>query len=266
MALTRSRRSRGGPPAGSASDLMDILLLRFDAPMLSFGAPITDNRGFIQPYPALSMMCGMLANALGYDHSDFDRLERLQERLSYASRQDRGGERMRDFQTVDFGLQHLQPECAWTTRGRLEGRERRLSDQTHIRERDYWVDSVHTVAVTVDRPQETPDIESLCDAVRAPERPLFIGRKTCLPSSPIFLARSEAPDLRDALRLAPLHERADPGPNYRAWWPCEPGPAEEAELARPVTDRRDWRNQIHIGERWVAEGSIQVEAKEDDDE
>ena len=70
---------------------MDVLILRFDAPLMSFGAPIVDNQGEIQPYPALSMMTGLLGNALGFDHSEFDRLERLQERLRYASRQDRRG-------------------------------------------------------------------------------------------------------------------------------------------------------------------------------
>jgi len=35
---------------------MDILLLRFDAPLMSFGGPIVDNHGIIQTYPALSML------------------------------------------------------------------------------------------------------------------------------------------------------------------------------------------------------------------
>lgn len=243
---------------------MEILLLRFDAPLMSFGAPIVDNRGVIQPYPALSMMTGMLGNALGYDHSEFDRLERLQRRLRYASRQDRRGEKLRDFQTVDFSQEHLDSSRAWTTRGTLEGRATRLEKQTHIRYRDYWAEAVHTIAVSLDDPGESPTIDELAEAVRRPARPLFIGRKTCLPAAPIFLDRTSAPDLVEALRKAPLHERAEHGPTYRAWWPCKPSEADGADIARPVTDRRDWRNQIHVGERWIAEGSITVVPEETD--
>ena len=33
---------------------MDILLMRLDAPLMSFGAPMVDKHGVIQPWPALS--------------------------------------------------------------------------------------------------------------------------------------------------------------------------------------------------------------------
>ena len=242
---------------------MDVLLLRFDAPILSFGAPIVDNRGVIQPYPALSMISGMLANALGYDHSEFGRLESLQKRLEYASRQDRRGEKMRDYQTVDFRQDHLQGDRAWTTRHKLDGRGSRLSKQTHIRERDYWVDSAHTVAVTLEPSSEGPSLGEVGRAVQNPERPLFIGRKTCLPAAPMYLGQMRVDSLREALTRAPLHPRADDGPTFRAWWPSEPGQPEDADMAKPVTDQRDWANQIHVGQRWIAEGSVTVETEEE---
>jgi CRISPR system Cascade subunit CasD len=242
---------------------MNYLILRFDAPMLSFGGPVVDSRGVIQPYPALSMMTGMLGNALGYDHAEFDRLESLQERLAYASRQDRRGEKITDFQTVDFTQEFLQKEYSWTTRGQREGRSTRLSKQTHIRERDYWVDSAHTVAVTLDAADEGPDLGELADSIQHPERPLFIGRKTCLPATHMFVGTREAAGWRDVLRQAPLHPRAD-DPTCRAWWPCEPGVPDDADHAEPVTDKRDWRNQIHVGERWIAEGDLTVEHEETD--
>jgi len=75
---------------------MDVLLLRLEAPLMSFGAVMIDKRGVIQRYPALSAVCGLLANALGFHHRDTDALERLQQRLRYACREDRRGERLRD--------------------------------------------------------------------------------------------------------------------------------------------------------------------------
>jgi CRISPR system Cascade subunit CasD len=102
---------------------MDILLLRLEAPLMSFGAPIVDRHGVIQPYPALSMMTGLLGNALGVDHSEPERLQQLQRRLRYAVRQDRRGQQLRDYQTVDLSKPYLDDARAWTTRHALEQRK-----------------------------------------------------------------------------------------------------------------------------------------------
>lgn len=244
---------------------MDVLILRFDAPLMSFGAPIVDRHGVIQPYPALSMLTGLLGNALGFDHGEPERLQRLQERLRYASRQDRQGRQVQDYQTVDLSKPYMSDDRAWTTRGELEGRKGgSASTGTHIRLRDYWADAVHTVALTLAPADEAPTLDDLERAVQFPARPLFIGRKPCLPAAPLFVQRAKAADLVEALRAAPLADQADQRDVYRAWWPSHPGaeaPAGEAvreDLRRPVTDRRDWANQIHVGQRWIAAGEITV--------
>jgi len=243
---------------------MDVLILRFDAPLMSFGAPIVDNQGEIQPYPALSMMTGLLGNALGFDHSEFDRLERLQERLRYASRQDRRGRQIEDYQTVDLSKPYMDDDRAWTTYGHLESRAGgSASNGTHIRYRDYWADAVHTVAVTLTPADKSPTLDDLESAVKHPARPLFLGRKPCLPADSLFADRMQVDTLPDALVRAPLHDRADDGPTFSAWWPTHPdadGPPDEelldADMREPVTDRRDWRNQIHVGERWIVNGTV----------
>jgi CRISPR system Cascade subunit CasD len=246
---------------------MDVLLLRFDAPLMSFGAPIVDNQGEIQPYPALSMMTGLLGNALGFDHSEFGRLERLQERLRYASRQDRRGRRIEDYQTVDLSKPYMDDDRAWTTYGQTESRAGgSASGGTHIRHRDYWADAVHTVAVTLNDPGDAPTLDDLAAAVQHPVRPLFLGRKPCLPADSLFADRMQADSLPDALVHAPLHARADDGPTFSAWWPTHPDaddPSNEAldvDLREPVTDRRDWKNQIHVGERWIVNGTVRPQA------
>lgn len=232
---------------------MDVLILQFDAPLMSFGAPIVDRHGVIQPYPALSMMAGLLGNALGFDHADFDRLERLQERLHYASRQDRAGRKLQDYQTVDLSKPYMSDERAWTTHGALEDRKGgSASSGTHIRLRDYWADAICTVALTLDPADEAPTLDDLEGALQHPARPLFIGRKTCLPASSLFVQRMQADDLVDALTQTPLPPRADDRTAYPAWWPSTP----DDERARPATDRRDWANQIHVGERWIAHGTV----------
>jgi CRISPR system Cascade subunit CasD len=248
---------------------MKFLSMRFDAPMISFGAPIVDNRGEIQPYPALSMITGLIGNALGFEHREFDRLQNLQERLAYGSRQDRRGERIEDYQTVDLGADYMSDDLAWTTDGTLEERAGASGDATHIRHREYWADAIHTVAVTLERPGESPTLDDVGDALRMPERPLFVGRKTCLPARGLYLGRTEVDGWHEALREAPVPDRvADDADGSTVempiWRPVEP----DADLmrAKPVTDRRDWENQIHVGERWIARDTLEISLTEGDDE
>jgi CRISPR system Cascade subunit CasD len=248
---------------------MDVILLRFEAPLMSFGAPIVDNRGEIQPYPALSMMTGLLGNALGVDHSDAEVLEQLQRRIRYAVRQDREGERIQDYQTVDLSKPYMDDKRAWTTRGELEERKGgSASSGTHIRLRDYWADAAYTVALTLDPQEEAPTLDDIDAALKHPERPLFIGRKTCLPADPLFLNRTDAPRLIDALSdsdKAPLALQSDDQSALQAWWPIHPDEDEPTDedpmretMREPVTDQRDWENQIHAGQRWIAYGPLSI--------
>jgi CRISPR system Cascade subunit CasD len=242
---------------------MDVLILRLEGPMLSFGAPIVDSRGVIQQHPPLSMLTGLIGNALGYRHGDFERLQRLQERIRYAVRCDRSGERFIDYQSVDLGQEHLQ-KTGWTTRGEREDRRGgRKSKGTHIRHREYLANGCYTVALTLQPVDESPSLESVEEALRHPERPLFIGRKTCLPSSPLLSGRMSAPDVLAALRRWPAVERSDAG-RLEAWWPAELSDDEEASRNFTVTDQRDWANQIHTGERRLRHGRIDVRGGADE--
>ena len=136
-----------------------------------------------------------------------------------------------------------------------------------LRLRDYRADSIHTVALTLQPADEAPTIDDLQDALQHPERPLFIGRKTCLPASPLFVKRMQAENLTKALQNIELAKKADKRNSYPAWWPVdEEDDHPQANIEQPVTDRRDWANQIHTGERWIAQGEIQVQTQEEDHE
>lgn len=243
---------------------MEVLLLRFDAPLVSFGAPIVDQHGATQAFPALSMLTGLLGNALGWEHRDHEKLQALQARIRYAARTDRRGERISDYQTVDLGQDYLIDEnTAWTTWGRVEERGKGQATQgTWIRHREYWVDSLHTVALSLVPSSGSPTVAELQNALKYPARPLFIGRKCCLPSAPILAGVVDAPSPLAALCRWPC--RGDPRGGESgtrqmpAWWSAE----EEGEWVPResrlvvVVDERDWRNQVHGGERWMRHGLI----------
>jgi len=243
---------------------MDVLILRLNAPLMSFGAPIIDRHGKIQPFPSLSLITGLLGNALGFDHSDVEKTDRLQERLRHASRQDRAGHQIRDYHTVNLSQSFMLGSNGWTTMGWLDERKGGAASKgTHIRLRDYRADSIHTVALTLQPEGEEPGLDQLQEALINPERPLFIGRKTCLPAAPLFVARMEVESLIDALEKIPLHKKSDNRKTYTAWWPADDQHNHiKSEIEVPVTDQRDWANQIHVGERWIARGEIQVKAKD----
>jgi CRISPR system Cascade subunit CasD len=235
---------------------MRVVVLRFDAPLVSFGAPAVDQNGVIQAFPALSMLTGLIANALGWDHRDVDKLERLQDRLLYAARTDRRGEALLDYQTVDLGTDWMLPENAgWTTRGHIADRGGASSETTHQRYRHYRADSVHTVALTLVS-DEPPSCDAVAEALRNPARPLFIGRKCCLPAAPILLDVVDGASLVGVLASVPRPRRADSGRLPAFWWDGDDGTAAGDSRIVPVTDERDWRNRVHVGRRFMREGHV----------
>lgn len=241
----------------------DVLLLRLDAPLVAFGGAAVDARGVVDPFPGRSLITGLLANALGWTHGEFERLRRLQGRLRLASRCDRPGEVLIDYQTVDLGQEHLSH--GWTTLGRPESRGGGSSSGTHIRQRHYRADAVHTVAVALEPADEAPTVDALARALAAPARPLFIGRKCCLPSGPLLVGRARADSpiatLRALERLPSRRTGVSPEKWLEACWDAEEGaevgPIDDRDCRLvPTTDTRDWANQIHTGRRLIWLGTI----------
>ena len=242
---------------------MKALILRLDAPLMSFGGVMIDQHGFIERFPGTSLLTGLIGNALGWRHGDFQRLQSLQGRLQYAARWDVAPQRIIDYHTVDLGQPKMR-EPGWTTRGEPEhragGPDARFG--THIRYRHHWADGLMTLALTLAGEGE-PDLDTVRAALARPDRPLFLGRKACLPARPLLDPEPirEGPDLLAILRAVPVWDRqgqplADGG-QVEACWPAELGlPAGTRGEIRRVYDLRDWPNQLPAGNRERAEGIL----------
>lgn len=250
---------------------MRILILDLSGPLMSFGGPQVDQIGRTGRFPTLSQITGLCGNALGYSHRDFAELQGLQERLDVASALLRTGQEILDYQTVDLGQTHLA-QAGWTTRGRAEHRAGGPDARTgtHIRLRWFRADSVVCSALYLSSPDEHPALDDIADALDRPARPLFLGRKSCFPAAPICVGIIEADNLREALSLAPSRfserwrnlGRGVAGDSVEAEWPIPAGELVENEVetaTHRLLDQRDWRNQLHVGERVVARGSIVVQ-------
>ncbi len=235
---------------------MKVAFLRFDAPLMSFGRVVVDQANGTDLYPYRGMLAGLVANALGLTRADVGKHEGLQRSLRYSARRDRTGTTLVDYQTVDLSSDGaMASDLGWTAEGKLEERAGGVaSEGTHIRYRHYIADSIVTVAFTMTA-DDGPHIEEVSAALRKPARPLFLGRKCCIPSTPVFLQLGSAPSLREALDGLPrVDGRSDNGP-LPAIWPR----SEEEDPTRPLWPRvedRDWANAIHVGRRIYVEGHV----------
>jgi len=242
--------------------MMDALILRFDAPLMSFGGVIVDHHNVTDRFPGLSLLAGLFANALGWTHGESEKIGALQDRLILASRWDVEPEAIVDYHTVDLGQPKMR-EKGWTTYGEPEHRNSGIDVKfgTHIRLRHHWANGVLTTALAL-RDNTLPDLAALEVALREPARPLFLGRKACLPNAPILRGRASGDDVLAILKAVPRAQcptRPAKGQQMAARWPSEVGTNQGNQL-KPIYDRRDWSNQLHTGRRIVAEGLIQETA------
>lgn len=252
------------------------LVVRLEAPLVAFGGVAIDHIGVTFDFPALSAVTGLFANALGYDRAERQAHQDLQDRLVFAARREREPiiGVLRDMQNV----QDLDKEKrGWTTRGVPEERAGGTLSSIHRRERDYHPDAAVLVVVTLRDIDRTPTLDILADALDHPARPLFIGRKPCLPSFPLrhrFADGSsfvEAPNAHAALRaLGDITASRPPRKQggmveLRASWPVDEGPTttvsssgDFVDRTVALADRRNWISGLHGGTRSIVEGRIVV--------
>jgi CRISPR system Cascade subunit CasD len=227
-----------------------FLLLRLEAPLAAFGDIMVDAKGPISDLPSASMLTGLFANALGYRREDKPALQRLQDRLVHAARLDRSAGGFTEFQTAKLE----KSDIAWTTRGRPEGRAGGDASylSPHLRYRDFAADIAATIAIHLLPEDEEPDVVAIASALQEPFRPLFIGRKPCLPSRPIYYGFLSAPTFFDALLATPLAPARKEQPYVHIELPwSEPKPEDFHAVHK--ADRRDWVAGVHTGDtiRWA---------------
>jgi CRISPR system Cascade subunit CasD len=233
------------------------LLIRLASPLIAFGGETIDNFGVIRDFPALSMITGLIANALGWDRGDDALHNRLQERLRLGTRLESQPQYLREYQTAEL----FESDSGWTTFGQPEGRAKSPSysaekggrkSLTLQRYRDYHADLTALLAVRLEPAQDSPTLDEVAQALDRPQRPLFIGRKPCLPVGRLVAGWVEADSVLQALQLAPLANGAH---GVRAQWPDGEGQLP-GDWLLDVCDERNWTSGVHGGWRPVREGLI----------
>lgn len=169
--------------------MSSTLALRLAGPLQSWSA---SNRLMVrgtESFPTRSGVIGMLAAALGWrrDH-DLGQLQGL--RLGV--RLDQQGVLLRDYHTVSG--------ASWpTNRLPTADGKRRETGQSQVTQRWYLMNAAFLAVL-----EGEGSVLEMCDrALRTPVFPLFLGRKSCVPTVPITLGVSDA-SLMERLTGEPL--------------------------------------------------------------
>jgi CRISPR system Cascade subunit CasD len=151
---------------------MPTLLIQLVGPMQSWGTTSRFDQRDTGKEPSKSGVIGLLAAALGIDRENWVDLEPLT-RLAMGVRHDRSGVPKRDYQTAG---------CAKTDK--VIKADGKLSDDGVVSRRDYLADAAFLVGLAgADRSL----LERAYAALRDPVWPLALGRKSYVPSEPIWI-------------------------------------------------------------------------------
>ncbi len=195
------------------------------------------------------MLTGLLGNALGWDWTERDAHQSLQDRIILAAALVSEGEMLTDVQNVQLRA----TDRSWTTRGRSEGRAGASYSAPHRRHRDFLTDAEVVVVLTLMPEEPSPTLDGIRAALMRPARPLFLGRKSCLPSAPL-LGFSDGMDIIEATDAYAALHRAVGAEGTCACWPEGEGPGGMRTL--DLADLRNWDSGLHGGTRQVHEGRL----------
>lgn len=186
-----------------------VLLLWLEGPMQSWGTRARWDVRDTALEPTKSGVIGLLGCALGLVRGD-PGLESLDRELRFAVRADRPGVISSDYQTVTGYHRTADGGFKKPGGGSLASLEKAMEhgESTIVSPRDYIHDAVFLVGL-----QGAPArLEGLREALAAPRWPLFLGRKSCLPSRPLLERdRVDFKGLEEAVKVHPRHANAEKG-------------------------------------------------------
>ena len=232
----------------------EFLILNLAGPLMSYGGVALDQTRPCNDFPTKSMITGLLSNALGWDDRHLDRSQRLQNRISMASRNEAivpgGNQPLWELHTASLRADDLM----WSPSGVPVGR--RGSPKTYnspvMRHTEYRTDLRTVVAIGLEPEDESPTASELAQALMYPKKVLFIGRKTCLPSEMIYLNIALADNHTEALHTVKSRS-ADPQDPVQ--WDGDENHHSVAKTGEQwMSDLRDWPNRVHTGRRMVNVG------------
>lgn len=163
---------------------MNYLIFQLQAPLSAWGETAVGEYRPSANYPNESALIGLLAAALGIDRNDEIQHQALQSELSFAIGVQSAGRLLRDYQTAQVpGRVALKNRPHRTRRDELNMSKEELN--TILSTRDYRQDAAYLVAVQTEA-ESMFSLDDLAQAIQQPKFVLYLGRKTCPPSLPLW--------------------------------------------------------------------------------
>jgi len=170
--------------------MANTLFLRLEGPLQAWGERGRWSIRDTAPEPSKSGVIGLVACALG--HNTDERIAPLAEKTRMGVRCDLPGQIITDYHIVGGGY-------GYATLLTAEGKAKKGADgrpHNEISWRDYLCDASFLVALQSD---DESLIEQIAHALQNPVWPVFLGRKSCPPSRPVFEGVGQYQSLEEAL-------------------------------------------------------------------
>lgn len=149
-----------------------LLVLRLEGALQAWGERARwDIRDSLRE-PTKSGVVGLLGCALGVSRNDASRLADLSRALRMGVRVEREGSALDDYHTVS---------------GDLPTAEAKRRDTTIVSRRRYLEDAAFLVMLAHDGSPNVPSLDALAKALQAPSWPLYLGRRSCIPTRPVLV-------------------------------------------------------------------------------
>lgn len=172
---------------------MKLLLIRLEGALQSWGEWAKWDERDSGLMPTKSGVIGLIACCAGLKRGD-PFIAELHRKLVFAVRGDRPGTIMTDFHTVHSNTMR-------TADGTIQ-------DRTIVSHRQYLMDSAFLAAIGVRNQEDEPLLDRCGEALKHPVWVPFLGRKSCVPSAPLFCGFvAEYASPAEALKSIPLLQR-----------------------------------------------------------
>ncbi|MDH5718653.1 MAG: type I-E CRISPR-associated protein Cas5/CasD [Spirochaetia bacterium] len=146
---------------------MKYIVLRLSAPLMSFGEGDYWDIRSTGVFTTKSAVSGLLATCFGWSRNDVEQIRNLSDNISVSVRQDNHFSLLRDYHTILNTL-------------KADGKPNPHAVQSY---RSYIMDGEFSVLISANSETLFNEIKTALDN---PQWPVFLGRKSCVPSLPIY--------------------------------------------------------------------------------
>lgn len=178
---------------------MEYLIFQLQAPISAWGDTAVGEYRPTANYPSESALIGLLGAALGLDRAEEQRHQSLATELRFAIGVQSSGRLLRDYHTAQVpGRVQLKNRPHRTRRDELCIPKEDLN--TILSTRDYRQDMACLIAIQT-TPEATLQLSDLAQAIQQPKFVLYLGRKSCPPSVPLWPQILEAANALQAMEM-----------------------------------------------------------------